>query len=184
MCYNNSMENMNFWVAQFIGLLALILLVFSYVRENTNKILIVQVISALLYCIHYYLLGAYSGFMICFFEVIRDYSYYKTDLDDYIFVASIPIYVLIGLFNYKVFLDILPIFSSTIDGFALTKEKKVIVFGSIISYTLWLIYDINVKSYSGILTSALVIITNLMILIFDKNLFKDKNISMHIDLNK
>lgn len=178
------MENMNFWIAQFIGLIALILLVFSYSRKNTNKILAVQIVSALLYCVHYYLLGAYSGFMICLFEMMRDYLYYKTDLDDFVFIISIPIYILMGYISYHTFADLLPLFASTIDGFGLTKSKRVVVFGSVISYTIWLIYDIYVKSYSGILTSALVIIANLFVLLFDKNLFKDKNISMHIDLKK
>ena len=164
------MENMNFWIAQFIGLIALVLLVFSYSRKNTN--------------IHYFMLGAYSGFIICLFEMMRDYLYYKTDLDDFIFIVSIPIYILMGYLTYHAFFDLLPLYASTVDGFALTKNKRVIVFGAIVSATIWIIYDINVMSYSGLLTSTLVIIANLCVLFFDKNLFKDKNISMHIDLKK
>ena len=120
------MENMNFWIAQFIGLIALILLVFSYSRKNTNKILAVQIVSALLYCVHYYLLGAYSGFMICLFEMMRDYLYYKTDLDDFVFIISIPIYILMGYISYHTFADLLPLFASTVDGFGLTKSKSIL----------------------------------------------------------
>ena len=175
------MENMIFWIAQLVGLVALILLVISYYKENTNKILVVQIVSALLYCIHYYMLGAISGFMICFLEVLRDYGYYKTDADNYIFLISIPIYIFLGFYNYSTFIDLLPMFGSCVDGFALTKHKRFLVVGSIIAYIIWLIYDINVKSYSGILTSSLVIITNISILVFDKKLFDKEVINTHID---
>ena len=57
-----------FWFIQLIGLAACLMLVASYYREDTNKILVFQTIGTALYCLHYYLLGAYSGLFICFFE--------------------------------------------------------------------------------------------------------------------
>lgn len=170
------MIDINFWFIQFIGALAWILLVVSYYRKNTNQILFFQIVATILYCIHYYFLGAYSGLFICVFEVIRDYGYYKTDADDYIFLGSIPIYILYGILSYTTMIELLPIFSSTIDGFTLTKKKKVVVFGAIVSYTLWVIYDIAVKSYSGAVTDGIVALSNLSIFLFDKGLFKDKDI--------
>ena len=85
------MENINFWLIQLLGIVAWLLIVLSYYRENTNKILVFQIISTVLWCLHYYFLGAYSGLFICIFEVIRDSLYYKTDSDDYIFLGSIPV---------------------------------------------------------------------------------------------
>lgn len=170
------MEDLYFWFIQFIGIVAWLLIVISYYRKDTNRILIVQIISTVLWCVHYFLLGAYSGLFICIFEVIRDSLYYKTDADDYIFLGSIPIYLLYGIVSYTGIVELLPIFSSTIDGFTLTKKKKVVVLGAILSYTLWVIYDIAVKSYSGALTDGIVVLSNLSILFFDKGLLKDKNI--------
>lgn len=173
------MNDLEFWIIQLIGIIAWLLIVLSYYRKNTNKILFFQIISTVLWCLHYFLLGAYSGLFICIFEVLRDSLYYKTDKDDYIFISSIPIYVLYGIFSYSGLIELLPIFSSTIDGFTLTKKKKIVVFGAIVSYTLWVIYDLAVKSYSGAFTDGIVVLSNISILLFDKGLFKDKNISRY-----
>ena len=170
------MSNLEFWMVQLIGIIAWLLIVFSYYRKNTDKILYFQIISTILWCIHYFLLGAYSGLFICAFEVIRDSLYYKTDKDDYIFLGSIPIYILYGIISYSGIVELLPIFSSTIDGFTLTKKKKIVVIGAVISYTIWVIYDIAVKSYSGAFTDGIVVLSNISILLFDKGLFGDKNI--------
>lgn len=157
---------------QLIGILAWLMLIFSYYRKDTNRILVFQIIGTILYCLHYYLLGAYSGLFICAFEVIFDYGYYKTDKDKYIYMLSIPIRIFGGLISFKTIVDVFPIIASLIDGYSLTKKKKIVVVGAIISYTLWVIYDICVMSYSGVLTDGLVVLSNLSILLFNKDIRK------------
>lgn len=154
-----------FWFVQALGIIAWIVLVASYYRKDTNKILVFQIIATALYCVHYYLLGAYSGLFICFFEVIRDILYYKTDLDNYIFYGTVPVYIIYGLIGFASFIDVLPVCSSLIDGYSLTKKRDVVVVWAIISYTLWVIYDIFVMSYSCALTDGLVVVSNLLILV-------------------
>ena len=152
-----------FILIQMIGILAWLFLVVSYYRKNTNKILVFQIIGTLLFCLHYFLLGAYSGLFICAFETIFDFGYYKTDKDKYIYIASIPIRIIGGLLTFEVFYDVLPIFASLIDGYSLTKRKKLLVFGAVISYTLWVI-------------DGIIVISNLCILLFNYNIFKKDGI--------
>lgn len=161
---------------QILGFVAWLLLVYSYYRENTNKILIFQILSTILFCIHYFLLGAYSGLLICIYEVVRDYSYYKTDKDNYIFVISAFVYAISAYFTYVSFLDLFPYIASLNDGFFLTKKRKVVVFGAIITYVMWFIYDMYALSYSGAITDGILILSNLMILIFNIDIFGGKNI--------
>lgn len=172
------MIEVNFWVIQLIGALAWIVLVISYYRKDTNRILSFHIVSTILDTIHYLLLGAYAGAFICTFESIRDYGYYKTDKDDYIFLGSIPVYVIIALLTCNSVIDLLPVFSSVIDGYTLTKDKKAVVFGAIIAYTCWVIYAFVVKSYVGVIVDGILVLSNLSIFLFDKGLFKDKNIKM------
>ena len=162
------MNDTYFIVVQLIGLEALILLVCSYFKRNTNQILVVQMLATICYALHYALLGAYSGFLICILELLRDFTYYKTNKDDYIFLFSIPIYVTFGLLTCRLFLDALPLGASLVDGYSLTKKKKWVVVGSIVSHILWIIYDYNVKSYSGVATCLVVIISDIYVLFFDK----------------
>lgn len=168
------MDDIWFWTIQLIGIIAWLLIVISYYRKSTNKILALQIISTVLWCLHYFLLGAYSGLFICIFEVIRDSLYYKTDSDKYIFLGSVPVYIIYGIITYSGIVELLPIFSSTIEGYTLTKKRKIVVFGALISYIIWVIYDLAVKSYSGALTDGIVCVSNLSILLFNKDLFKGK----------
>lgn len=166
--------SIEFWFIQAIGIVAWILLVISYYREDTNKILVFQIIATILYCVHYWLLSAYSGLFICLFEVFRDYLYYRTDLDNYIFYGSIPVYLVFGMISFTGWFDLFPIFSSLLDGYTLTKSKNIVVIGAIISYTLWVIYDICVMSVSCAITDGIVVLSNLSILLFDFNPFDYK----------
>ncbi len=158
-----------FYFIQLIGFIAWILLALSYYRKDTNHILVFQIISTILFCLHYLLLGAYSGLLICVYEVIRDYSYYKTDIDDYIFMGSILVYGISAYLTFTTVLDVFPYVASLIDGFFLTKKRNVVVLGAIVTYTLWLVYDLYAKSYSGAITDGIIIISNLYILFFQKN---------------
>jgi len=170
--------NWQFILIQLLGLIAWLFLALSYYRKNTNRILVFQIIGTLLYCVHYLLLGGYSGVFICLFETMFDYGYYKTDKDKYIYAISIPFRIFGGMLTFGTFYDVLPIFASLIDGYTLTKKKKVVVAGAVVSYTLWVIYDICVMSISGAITDGIIVLSNLSILLFDRNLLKkdDSNV--------
>ena len=79
-----------------------------------------------------------------------------------------------GIFTCHSFIDILPVFASIIDGYTLTKNKKTVVFGAIIAYSCWVIYAIAVKSYVGILVDGILVLSNLSIFLFDKDLIRGK----------
>lgn len=167
---------MDWWFifVQFIGIIAWITLGLSYYRKDTDKILVFQIIGTVLYCIHYGLLGAWSGLFICACETLFDFGYYKTDKDKYIYMASVPIRIIGGLIGFTSIVDILPICASLVDGYSLTKKKKIVVIGAVISYTLWVIYDICVMSYSGAITDGMIVLSNLSILLFGYNVFNIK----------
>ena len=163
------MNNTYFIIAQLMGLEALILLICSYFRKNTNQILLIQLLATVCYAIHYVMLEAYSGFLICIIELLRDFNYYKTDKDKYIFLFSIPVYAIFGILMCKSFFDSLPLGASLVDGYSLTKSKKWVVVGSIFSHILWIVYDYNVKSYSGIATCLFVIASDIYVLYTERN---------------
>lgn len=164
----------NFWIIQLIGAISWVVLLISYYRKDTNRILSFHIVSTVLDSLHYFLLGAYTGTFVCLFESIRDYGYYKSDKDKYIFLASIPVYIIMAIFTCNTFVDILPVLSSVIDGYTLTKHKKIVVFGAVVAYSCWVIYAFAVKSYVGVIVDGILVLSNLSILFFDKDLLKEK----------
>ena len=152
---------------QGLGLIAWVLLVISYWKEDINKILLFQLFSGLFYAAHYFLLGATEGLVIIIFELIRDFSYYKTNLDKYIFIGSIPIYIIMGVFSFSGLTSLFPSFASVIDGLSLLFQKKTAIIGAIVSCSLWLVYDFISGSYVGFATEIIRIISNYLAFVFD-----------------
>lgn len=153
------------FIIQFIGFVAWIFLVVSYWKKKINDVLILQVISCILFALHYYLLGAMSGLYIVLFEAIRDFTYYKSTDDLKVFYCSIPIYILIGIFNFSDIVSLLPSLASIIDGFSLTGRKLLVVIGGLVSYTIWFVYDFLCHSYAGMLTDLILIVSNISIFV-------------------
>lgn len=159
----------NILLAQVLGFVAWLLLVYSYWKENIDRLLYFQLLSCIFYALHYYLLGATSGLVVIIFELIRDLSYYKTDKDRYIFYGSIPIYILMGVFTYDGILSLFSPLASAIDGFFLTFQKKYAVLGSFLTYTLWIIYDLYCGSYVSVVTELIIVISNILVLLNEKD---------------
>ena len=154
-----------FVLAQISGFLAWIALLISYYRKNTNKILVLHILSIVFYLLNYVFLGAWAGIFIIAVELIRDSLYYKTDKDNLIFLSTIPIYIILFIIYRNDFVELIPIAASLLEGFTLTKKKIIVVPGALIVYSMWVIYDISVGAYTGALTDGLIVMSNMGILI-------------------
>ena len=150
---------------QLIGILAWIFLFSSYRAKNIKKIILIQLCSSSLYVTHYYLLGAYTGVFTCTISLFAGLLFYFSKNRKIDFLFLIPLLSAGAYFFYNGPLSITPIIANLIDSYALTKYRKTILRYSLISYTLWIIYDIFVKSYSCIITDGLVLISNIVTLI-------------------
>ncbi len=166
---------MNFYLAQVFGILAWILLFISYWKNGNNKLLYLQIISCLFFVLNYSFLGAVSGILVVSFEIIRDYLYTKIKNPMSVFMLSIPFYIVISIFSYDGFFSLFSIFASLFDAYALTKKNKKVVVLGIITYVLWLIYDISYASYSTIIPEIILIFSNLIILINYRNAYLNSN---------
>ncbi len=154
---------MVFAIAQIIGIIAWIFFLCSYHSKKLNGIIFLQMISSLLYCVNYGLLGAWTGLFVSFFELVKEILYYKTDKDKYIFIFTIPIYVVIGFLSEDSILVLVPIIASLIDGVAILKNKKTAVYCGIVSNSMWIFYDMYYLDYIVAFTDALLVLSNISI---------------------
>lgn len=157
--------NLIFILAQAFGIIAWLLMVVSYYRKNTNKILFVQLLAIICYCLNYLFLGALTGIFVIIFELIRDYLYYKSDKDNLVFLFSIPFYLVLAYFAKDNLIELIPILASILEGFTFTRRKNAVVAGALVVYTLWIVYDLQVLSYTGAVTDAIIVLSNLFIII-------------------
>lgn len=171
------MDNAIFILAQIFAFLGWLFLVYSYYKDDIQKLLRIQIIAAIFDTLSYLLLGADAGLLICGFELVKAILYYKTDKDNLIFLISLPIYGLIAWYSCmdEGLIALLPVAGSIIDGFVLTRNKTIATVGSIISSILWIIYDIVILAYSAALTDSILVISNLFVL------FLGYSYILHID---
>lgn len=153
-------------LAQVIGIISWIIFLISYHCKKLNRVIFMQIISSLLDFLRYALLGAWAGFFISIFELLKGLGYYKTDKDKYIFLFTIPIYILIGLVSNDGMLCIIPIVASLIDGYTIIISERVTVIGGIISNSLWIIYDLAFLDYAGVVSDLTLVFSNLSIIIY------------------
>lgn len=158
--------NMNIIIiAQVFGIISWLLLLYSYTKEDIDKLLFIQILVCLFDVISYFLLGADAGLLICLVELIKTILYYKTDKDRLIFRVGLIFYLLIGLLTVRQWFAILPVLASVIDSFGISKDSKSANICSIMSNTLWTVYDILIISYIGALNDIVVIICNISVLL-------------------
>ena len=141
-------------------------LVFSYTREDIDDLLKAQIAVCVFDIAAYILLGADAGLLICFFELVKTILYYKTNKDKLIFWLSLIVYTVIAILTVREWFAILPILGSAIDSFGASRDSKTANICSIISNTLWAIYDVMILSYVGALGDSAVVLCNIGVLLF------------------
>ena len=157
--------NLIYYIGQLCAIIAWILLLISYHAKRENKVILYQIMSSILYIANYFCIGALTGFWISLFELVKSIGYYKTDKDKYIFLYSLPLYLVIIFFTGFNILTLLAVLGSLIDGFVLLRNKKSMVLGGIISYSLWTIYDLFFLDFVGAISDIFIVISNTSIMI-------------------
>jgi len=171
------MEN---FISQIIGFFAFVVFVISIQQRTKKQIIVLQVISFLLYSLQYFIIKAYSGMIIFIINMLRSIVFsreIKSKLvNKGILVAFILLSIGCGILTYEHIYDILPILASLLSViFTWQPITKILRFGQITICALWIVYDIFVLAYIGILTETLIIISTIVSII---------NIEYEIDLFK
>ena len=152
---------------QLIGLLAFLVLVLSFYKKETDKILTYQVTSNFAYTIHYLLLGALSGAFCSLISMIRNLVYIKLKKYKMIIgILFIIAYLTICILFYEDIFSLLPFLANS--SYLMTiifNKKKILLIGAIISSICWIIYSIHVLSYVSIITESILILSNIIQLI-------------------
>lgn len=175
---------MMYWIAQFFGILGLLVMVISLFQKNKDKMLGYVVLNGIFFGIEYLLLGAYSGMFSNFFGIFRTYvskeKEKKSKLNKwYILLFFIIGYTIIGFISFDgKIISLLPIIAEIIYVLTLwQKDVKKIRIGTLIMVILWLIYDIFVKAYPSMITD-LIVMSSTIIAIIMKDILKKKEIKL------
>lgn len=153
-------------MAQFLGFIYAFFLIISNYGKTAKQILMLQTISFFFKTVHYYLLGGFSGFLTSLISMIRNLIFYKIKTSKIITILFIIIYLIIGFITLKSIYTLLPVFATITYTLIINKNNpKYLRYGTIITSITWLIYNIYIISYSGIIVQLITLITSIIAII-------------------
>lgn len=153
-----------FWVAQGIGVLALLLVIYSYQGKNRIIILDRQLWSSVLFIFHFVLLSAWTGVAMNAIVVARNWIFAKKDTEKWAtsvwwVVLFIALSVGALFFTWEGLVSLLPMSAVIVGIYARWQEKpSQIRFLGLVGTFLWLPYTLIVHSYAGTLTQLVLMV--------------------------
>ena len=150
-------------VGQIIGFVAMAIIVFSYQQKSHKNILIFQMVSGLLFTVHFFLIGAYTGCVSNLIGAFRSLVYANrgknkfTDFKLWPVIFSV-IFTASGILTWDNIFSVFPIFAMVASSVVLWIDSPRINRAfSIPTSACWLVYNIPNHSISGIATEIFVL---------------------------
>ena len=147
---------MNFFWIQLIGAVGYGSLAYSYYKKEKKQILFIQIISYIMFTIHYYLLNGLTG-AICNFigllalVAIYLFDKYKWNYKNLVGMLFAIILIIINITTFQNFFSIFPMVASVIVIISFLVDNENVIRGvGLIAAVCWLVYAIVVKSYVAI----------------------------------
>jgi len=153
-------------MGQLLGFVYALFLIISNFGKTTKHILFMQTIAFFFKTLHYYLLGGISGFLTSLISMIRNLIFYKIKESKLWTTLFILIYLIIGIITLKDIYTLLPVLATITYTIVINyNNPKYLRYGIFITSLTWLIYNIYIISYSGIIIQIVMIISNIIAII-------------------
>ena len=153
-------------MAQILGFIYALFLMLSNFGKTTKQILLLQTVSFFFKGIHYYLLGGISGFLTSIVSMIRNIIFTKIKSNKMWTIIFILIYLVIGFLTYTTFGTLLPIIATIFYTIIVNKNNpSYLRWGMFITSVIWLLYNIYIISYGGIITQVVILVSNIIAII-------------------
>lgn len=154
-------------IGQALGVVAVILGFITYQMRSQKALLVVNMITCAVFCAHYLLIGAISGFALNAVGFVRNIVY--TNRDKKIFASPAWPYVfgvimlIAGILTWQDWRSVLAVCALVINSLALSlKNPQHIRYSLLITCPLVLIYDLLLHSYGGMVYEGMSIVSSLI----------------------
>ncbi len=171
---------MNFIIIQAIGFVGLMFVVASFQKDRRSFTLILQLLAALAFTVHFSLLGAWTGAAMNGLSAATAYVFYLRDSRRWlnnkgVMYLFIIFFWVAGLLTWEGYISLLPVISMTLECFALWSSRtRHIRWLFLSARPAWIAYDLIVSSYAGLATEAF-IVSSLFIAIIRFDILKREN---------
>nr|MBQ4317652.1 YgjV family protein [Clostridia bacterium] len=161
-------------IAQLFGLGAMISLFSIYQQSDRKKLIICKLCADVCWVVHYFILGAYGGIVPNFVGIFRELVFMQRDKKKWASLPVVPVVFIIvnwciGFSTFASPVNILPIAASTFVTISLwlRKPRLTKLISVPVSLT-FLIYDIFVGSWIGVINESIAISSIIISFIRDR----------------
>lgn len=146
-----------FYLAQLFGIVALIILIISFQKNNKKSLLKYQIFSSLFFAIQYLCLNAITGCLMNLMTMIRNIVYKKFKRTPLFLVLLIIISMItLSVFSYNGIISLLPTLAVILYSIALWQKNLTITrITEVISCSLFIVYNINVLAITGLISTII-----------------------------
>lgn len=154
-------------IGQIIGIFAVIIFFVSYQTKDSKKLLFLQTAGTTALVIHYFFIGATSGFALNVVCIIRNVVYYnknKAFLSNKFIPYLLALLVgVMGAFSWQGPISLIIIAALMINTVCLSSSNTQFLRKSVVlTCSMLVIYNVCVKSYGGILNESISVISSLI----------------------
>ncbi len=170
-------------MAQFIGIIAFCLAVWSFQQNEHKKIVLLQLLANICFALHFYMIEAYTGALLNLIGAVRSVVFVCKDKkwasSNWWLVFFSLICIAAGVYTWNGIPSILPIIAMVLTtvafGIPNPKLTRLVAFPS---SPLWLIYNLINQSWGGLATEVFNMLSILIgMMRFDRKKSDDKNIT-------
>ncbi|MBR3803671.1 MAG: YgjV family protein [Clostridia bacterium] len=150
-------------IGQIVGFVAMAIIVFSYQQKSHKNILVFQMVSGLLFTLHFFLIGAYTGCVSNLIGAFRSMIYANRDKNKFTGFKLWPvifsiIFTVSGIMTWDNVFSVFPIVAMVASSVVLWIDSpKINRAFSMPTSACWLIYNIPTRSFAGIATEIFVL---------------------------
>lgn len=154
-------------IGQGLGIVAVILGFITYQMRSPKAILVLNMITCAVFCGHYLLIGAISGFVLNAVGFVRNIVY--TNRNKKIFASPVwpfvfaGIMLVVGLLSWQDWRSVLVLCGLVLNTLALSlKNAQHIRYSLLITCPMVLVYNLLLHSYGGVVFEGMSIVSALI----------------------
>lgn len=155
---------MNYWLIQLIGLFAVAISLSIFQINDRRKMLKLNIAAAIIYSVHFFLLGATTGAAMNLIAAGRSFAFFNTNPNKrhlWVLFAACVVSIVGALLTWQGPLSLLPLAGSVSSGFAFwQKNPKHNRRWALISSPMWFVYNSISGSYPGMIIEVITVISN------------------------
>ena len=161
------MDNFIYIIGQFFGVVAVILGFVTFQVRTQKKLLFVQILTTLVFVIHYLLIGATSGMALNAVALIRNLVYSRRDLKFFSGkfwpIAFSVIMGIMGLLSWQAWYSIFVVLGLVINSYCMSFQNPQNIRKSIlVTSPLVLVYNVFALSVGGMIYESVAVISALL----------------------